>query len=205
MAKVTTQNKNLSTIGGDGLFYFQQIQKNATTGAFEALTGADAFGDAAGTLHLLGTHEESGWDADDKGIYKMDATIFEDDTDRLNMISDLAPFSESAGDADEEAKCEDGTKFGGADTADDSRPYFITYHFLSKVGGKRRMAVRVAQFERAWSRRQKYKGRNRIKATLTSINADGFTPTLPADAIFSGFTAPALDGNYRHGKIIQEA
>jgi hypothetical protein len=213
MAKINTQNFDAySSVSGLGKTYFVQIQKDSSTGAFEAKEGNDVFGDAAGTVHILGTQEESTPSRDDNGVNSLDVTVFETDVDRLNMIDLVCPPSTtgSASEA-EEVTLEDGQKKGGAGSGsgDDNKPYFLFYWFLQTLGGKKRCRVFVGQFNpQGGVQGQKGNQRNRVKFTITSVNAGGMVTTLPDDTTypdFDGMSAPTLSGNHIHGKIIEAA
>ena len=194
----------LSTTRGEGKCYFVQVAQD-TDGTFIDATSADVFGDTAGTVHVMGTQEDSTPSRDDKGATKVDFTVFETDVDRLNMLELVAPPSSTSASDAEEVTLEDGTKYGGAaNTGDSTKPYFVFFWLLNELAGKMRCRVFVGQFDRQGGL-QGLKGnqRNRLKFTVNSVDGQGFTPTLPGTSEFTGMTAPALSGSFIYGKVIE--
>ena len=87
----------LSSVGGLGKCYFEQLDRDATTGEFDHMTaGTDVFGDPFTTLHIMGSQEESTPSRDENGINSLDITVFETDVDRANMIENVAPVASAS-------------------------------------------------------------------------------------------------------------
>src|SRR4051794_11738210 len=91
------QNPTARSKYGGNKTIVKQIQRNATTGAFEAFSGStDCLGAAAASWHQLGTAESTDIPRDSKGAHKIDLVLFEFDILRKNLAINAAPYSTSA-------------------------------------------------------------------------------------------------------------
>jgi hypothetical protein len=206
MAKKTAAAPLNNTVGGGNLGLFVQLKQNAD-GTFAAATATDVFGDTAGTVHVLGSHMETGMARDDKGMYSCPVTVIEDDEDTLNSLELLAPYSPAAQEVPED-QLEDNTIIGGSAGVygDPSKPFFLFVLFRKILGGKERARFFVGQFDRAGgSDPMKAKTRNKFKFTVKSVDAQGLVTVLPTHARTAGMTAPTLSGGFAHGKVVTAA
>src|SRR4051812_44991280 len=91
------QYTSVRTKGGGNKIIAKRIQRNVTTGAFEAFSGTtDELGGAAGSFHEIGSVESSDVPRDDKGTHKLDLTVVEFDVARKNLAINAAPYSATA-------------------------------------------------------------------------------------------------------------
>jgi hypothetical protein len=203
-----TKNLSLSTRNGGNATYFTQLKYDAETDKFVDADSADVFGEAAGTVHVLGNQEESTFPRKDDGSYEFDFTIVEQDLVRQNMLELVAPVA-SATDEDEEVSMEDGTKVGGATAQYDStKPVFAFWTRLADQGGKAVFRHYIGQFAPAGGLKgQKAKQRNRLAFKVNSIDSKGSSAVAVPDADdfpeFTGVSATALTSPYLHGKVVK--
>jgi hypothetical protein len=206
------KNTALSSKNGGNATYLIQLKYDTATDTFIDATAVDFNGDAAGTVHVLGNQEESTFPRKDDGSYECDYTIMEQDLARLNALENLAPVT-TASDEDEEVTMEDGTKIGGTTSVFDSaKPVFAIWTRIADhpVTGKKRFRHYIGQFAPAGGLKgQKAKQRNRLAFKINSIDSKS-SPAIdpPPFATFPDFTgvvAQLLDGNFKHGKYIEQA
>jgi hypothetical protein len=201
------KNTSLSTRNGGNATYYVQLKYDAASDKFVAATEADVYGEAAGTVHVLGNQEESTFPRKDDGSYEFDFTIMEQDAVRQNMLELVAPVAD-ANDEDEEVFMEDGTKIGGGTAQYDStKPVFAFWTRLADLGGKARYRHYIGQFAPAGGLKgQKAKQRNRLSFKVNSINSKASTAVAVPDTDdfpeFTGVSATALTSPYLHGKVV---
>ncbi len=143
---LSAANPGSRTRGGGNHFGFQQILRNAD-GTFAAWTGTDALGDAAGSCHVLGYHQESTWKRDDKGAAQIDFTLLDNDIDHKNAIMQLAPITPKSILKDPDFTSEDGTLVVNAEISGDvTMPYWLFWYIGAPVAGKLQAFVGIGQF-----------------------------------------------------------
>jgi hypothetical protein len=203
------QNPSSRLKGGGNYIAIIQVDKQAD-GTFAAHTGTDAFGAAAGTVHLVGSVEETAISRDDNGSHSFDVTVVEMDLDRKNFLINAAPFSTTSANAKEELNLEDGTVLESTDsgTDDPNRPYFQIMVFgAPTAAGKEHVFFGIAQFSRSGGFNQKAKSFAKPKVKAQTVDGNGFACTLPSTVTFprfTGVTAPTLADAKRHGIWVEE-
>ncbi len=205
------KNKSLSSKNGGNATYLIQLKYDSATDKFIAATAVDFNGDPAGSVQILGNQEESTFPRKDDGTYEHDYTIMEQDLARLNALENLAPVADASAE-DEEVLMEDGEKIGGTSGYDSSKPVFAVWTRIANhpTTGKIRFRHYIGQFAPAGGLKgQKAKQRNRLAFKIVSIDSKTSdavaTPSSVSFPDFTGVSAVALAGNYKHGKYVEQA
>lgn len=207
LAAALTAVPGSRTRGSGNLFHFKEIDRS-TSGVFTAKTaGVDALGEAFDTFHILGSHTESPMSRDDKGLYKIEVQIVENDLARFNLLQAVAPFSASTTKDAPELNLEDGTNLEGTGSTggDTTKPYYQgIYGGPNSVAAKKRKFYLVGQFDKASQLPFKFNEWNVFKVIFQGVDANGYVCTNPA-AGFTGITAPTLTTTKRGGTWVEEA
>lgn len=200
-----TQNPASRTKGGGNKVLALRIQRNVSTGAFEAFSGStDELGGAAGTFHQVGSFESTDIPRADNGSHSIKLTAVEFDISRKNLAINAAPFSSTASAKKEELDLEDGTNLESTDSSseDTGLPYWLTIVRGAPVAGKEQAFYCVAQLSRAMSYGgSKANAYNKPVFTFNTVDAGGFVATNPAtgEAWLTDVTAPTLADEKAHG------
>lgn len=191
--------------GGGNLLVFKQVKLNSD-GTYGALTGSDNLGDTAGSWHVLGTHEDTGIQRDDKiGQWAIECTVLEMDKDHRNLMMMVSPITSQSVVRDPDFTAEDGTQVVNSETTGNTTfPYFEVWYLDAPIGGKAQAFAGIMQFAPVYSQSNKITEWSKNKFKLMSVDANGYTcPALPTAAAFSTFTAPTFAAPYQHGKHLE--
>lgn len=205
-----TQTPSSRRKGGGNYVLAIQINK-AADGTFEALATADCFGEAAGSVHELGSVESKSYARDDNAVNKFDVNIVEQSIAFKNLLINAAPYSTTAASSTEELILEDGTTLESADTttADDTKPYFQFIVFdAPTAAGKEQAFFFVGQMSRSGGWDTKAKSYAKPKYSISSVDANGFVCTLPSTVTYprvTGLVAPTLADEKAHGVWVEES
>lgn len=197
------------TKGGGNYIAIVQVDKQAD-GTFAAHTGTDVFGVAAGSVHIIGSVEETGYAREENGANKFDVTLVEQDIDRKNFLINAAPYSTTSAASKEELILEDDTVLESTDGSSDdsSKPYFQIMVFgKPTAAGKEHVFFGIAQFSRSGGWNTKAKTYSKLKVSATTVDANGYVTILPSTVTFprfTGVTAPTLSTTKAMGIWVEE-
>lgn len=193
-----TPNPTLRSRGGGNALWICQIELNTAGTAYQAFSGAtDVLGSTAGGWHNPFTMDKSPIDRNNDGSYKIVTSFLEDDVTRMNIMNALAPYDPLSANKIPDYTAEDGTAIvtSSGNSYDPTLPVFVIAKREASLAGKNRFFYAVVQFDRASKRPNDPKNWNTKDITINTINALGFVVTNPADASFTGVTAPTLSGH----------
>jgi hypothetical protein len=190
--------------GGGNFFGFVEIKRNLD-GTFAALVGTDSLGDAAGSLHILGSHTESAWARDDKGSWTKDISFIEMDLDHKNLMEMVAPITAQSIIKDPDLTLEDGTLLVNAEISGDvTMPYFMSVSLGAPLAGKVQARFQVGQFLPADGWNQKPTEWSLHKIKFRTVDGNGYVCTVPVnDALTTVTDAPTLTVPYQHGQWVE--
>lgn len=194
------------TYGSGNNGWIKQVKRNGD-GTFTSITGTDVLGELADTWHDIGTLLESPISRGADGFHQVDFKVGEDDIERKQFILQVAPFSNTTQINRSEVLAEDETVFvRGSEGEDITRPYFQIAK-IEKNGDdstKQTAFYGVGQFSLESKRDNKPNTLNTKDYKFKTVDAKGYVCTNPADAIFTGITAPTLSGDKAAGWYVNE-
>lgn len=175
----------------------------SSAGVFTILsTGNDSLGDAAGSIHILGYQQESGWKRDDKGSYTIDFKLLDMDIDHKNLMEMVAPITAQSILKDPDFTAEDGTLLVNAEISGDvTMPYFLSFYIGAPLAGKAQARFQIGQFLPTNAVTQKPTEWSMHAISFRTVDAGGYAiATVPGDSSLSTIsTGPTLTAPNQHG------
>jgi hypothetical protein len=162
----------------------------SAAGVFSVLaTGDDALGDVAGSIHILGYQQESGWKRDDKGGNTIDFKLLDMDISHKNLMEMVAPITAQSILKDPDFTAEDGTLLVNAEISGDvTMPYFLSWYLGAPLAGVAQARFQIGQFLPTNSVTQKPTEWSMHSISFRSVDSGGYTA---ADTLWSGDAAMA--------------
>jgi hypothetical protein len=188
--------------GGGNHFGFLMMNRSSAGVFTIPSTGNDSLGDPAGSLHILGYHQESAWARDDKGAWTIDFTLLDMDIQHKNMMEMLAPITAQSILKDPDFTAEDGTLLVNAEISGDvTMPYWLSWYVGAPLAGKAQVRFAIGQFQPVNSVNQKPTEWSLNKIKFRTVDANGYAiASVPGDSAISTISAgPTLAAPNQHG------
>ena len=182
--------------GGGNHFGFVEMSRSSA-GVFTVLaSGTDHLGDAAGSVHILGYQQESGWKRDDKGSNTIDFKVLDMDLSHKNLMEMVAPITAQSILKDPDFTAEDGTLLVNAEISGDvTMPYFLSWYLGAPLAGIAQARFQIGQFLPTNNVTQKPTEWSMHSISFRSVDAGGYSAAATlwtGDSAMSGFTVAVV-------------